>query len=216
MIIATVSCFLSRSPDPGAAAGEGSLRPGAEAGGRPALRRGVSTSPVTVTPRPSLWGRPLLSPRLKINPVGWNLDFSRAEDTALVGVKDRELPQATSLQASVSLVGTEPADLRVPSGYSQVHTGAQLGVTGLGGSYVSPGFPGPLLTPPLQGQVDRGQASAGRLRPLRHAHPRQMLGGPGLPCRPHPAMSQYLFPSPGSIFQNHPKAWAGRASDRGS
>lgn len=134
-------------------------------GGRP-CRRGVSTSPVTVTPRPSLWGQPLLSPRLKINPVGWNLDFSRAEDTALVGVKDRELPQATSLQASVSLVGTEPADLRVPSGYSQVHTGAQLGVTGLGGSYVSPGFPGPLLTPPLQGQVDRGQASAGRLRPI--------------------------------------------------
>lgn len=51
----------------------------------------------------------------------------------MVGVKDRELPLATSLQASVSLVGTEPADLRVPSGYSQ----------GLGGSYVSLGFLGP-------------------------------------------------------------------------
>lgn len=114
----------------------------------------------------------------------------------MVGVKDRELPEAASLQASVSLVGTEPADLRkCPSAYSQVHSGAQLGMMGLGGSSVSPGFLGPSRPFLSRHVVDRGQASPTRASRLP-CHPDPAMPCPGVSSPRWPPLSR-VTPRPG-------------------
>lgn len=103
--------LVAQSSDPGAAAG-GRLVQVWDRGQLAQLcHQGISTSCVTVTPHPALWrGQPLLSPRLKISPAGWSLDFSW-EDMSAAGVKNRAWT-ARSLPASVCPAGAEPDDLR--------------------------------------------------------------------------------------------------------